>query len=776
LANPWPNGRRSAKIGLRRRAAQAFNERAALRDLFPADWKPKFKKLLLGFDARVDSSLFRSFTGLRDTYERFSTFMDRFHVAGWRRALNELVSEAATLGTAGAILMLALAVPAFHETSDDDWLKKSELAVSFLDRYGNEVGTRGIRHNDSVPLDQFPDNLIKAVLATEDRRFYEHFGIDAAGTMRALVANTKAGGVVQGGSSLTQQLAKNLFLNNERTLERKIKEAFLAMWLEARLTKNEILKLYLDRAYMGGGAFGVDAAAQYYFNKSARDVNLAEAAMLAGLFKAPSKFSPNVNLPAARARANVVLDNLVEAGFMTEGQVFGARRNPATPVDRRDDRAPNYYLDWAFDEMKKLVDTFPKSMTERVFVVRIALDVNLQRAAENAVENSLRQYGQEYHAGQAAAVLMDVDGSVRAMVGGRDYGASQFNRATDAMRQPGSSFKPYVYATALEHGLKPTSIVVDGPVCIGNWCPHNYGHGYAGSMTLINAITHSINTIAVKLSITIGNGNAKLGRARIIKTAHDMGIRTPLPDTPSLPIGADAVTLLDHTGAYATFPNLGMKMTPHAVLEVRTGDDKLIWRFDRDGPKPNRALPDRVAADMIKMMNSVVENGTGRRARLDGITAAGKTGTTNAYRDAWFMGYTGNFVCGVWFGNDDYQSTNRMTGGALPAMTWHNIMDYAHQGIEIKQLPGIPVPPARQGPAVAEVKSKSGAPPPRPTVLTKQGADILVRVERMMDDANRAMGPLRPTVSSNKKKQAEAPQKGAALASTLEGHAFGSRN
>ncbi|MFI4962092.1 MAG: transglycosylase domain-containing protein, partial [Hyphomicrobiales bacterium] len=602
------------------------------------------------------SSLFRSFTGLRDTYERFSTFMDRFHVAGWRRALNELISEAATLGTAGAILMLALAIPAFHETSDDDWLKKSELAVSFLDRYGNEVGTRGIRHNDSVPLDQFPDNLIKAVLATEDRRFYEHFGIDAAGTMRALVANTKAGGVVQGGSSLTQQLAKNLFLNNERTLERKIKEAFLAMWLEARLTKNEILKLYLDRAYMGGGAFGVDAAAQYYFNKSARDVNLAEAAMLAGLFKAPSKFSPNVNLPAARARANVVLDNLVEAGFMTEGQVFGARRNPATPVDRRDDRAPNYYLDWAFDEMKKLVDTFPKSMTERVFVVRIALDVNLQRAAENAVENSLRQYGQEYHAGQAAAVLMDVDGSVRAMVGGRDYGASQFNRATDAMRQPGSSFKPYVYATALEHGLKPSSIVIDGPVCIGNWCPHNYGHGYGGSMTLINALTHSINTIAVKLSITIGDGNAKLGRARIIKTAHDMGIRTPLPDTPSLPIGADAVTLLDHTGGYATFPNLGMKMSPHAVLEVRTGDGKLIWRFDRDGPKPKRALPDRVAADMIKMMNSVVENGTGRRARLDGITAAGKTGTTNAYRDAWFMGYTGNFVCGVWFGNDDYQS------------------------------------------------------------------------------------------------------------------------
>jgi penicillin-binding protein 1A len=415
-------------------------------------------------------------------------------------------------------------------------------------------------------------------------------------------------------------------------------------------------------------------------------------------------------------------------------------------------------------------------MTERVFVVRTALDVNLQHAADSAIENSLRQYGQEYHAGQAAAVLMDIDGSVRAMVGGRDYGASQFNRATDAMRQPGSSFKPYVYSTALEHGMKPSSIVVDAPICIGNWCPHNYGHGYGGSMTLITALTHSINTIAVRLSVVVGDGNAKLGRARIIKTAHDMGITTPLPDTPSLPIGADAVKLIDHVGAYGTFPNLGMKVVPHAILELRTGDGKPIWRYDRDGPKPKRALPDHVAADMIKMMNSVVENGTGRRARLDGIAAAGKTGTTNAYRDAWFMGYTGNFVCGVWFGNDDYTSTNRMTGGSLPAMTWHNIMDYAHQGIEIKQLPGVPVPPARLEPAVAEVKSKTGAPPPRPTVLTRRGADILARVERMMDDANRAMGPLPSATSASKKKQAAIPDKGDALATALEGHAFGSRN
>ncbi|WP_370455266.1 transglycosylase domain-containing protein [Pseudolabrys sp. FHR47] len=740
---------------------------------------------MLAIDAFVDFGVFRSAAGLRESYERFSTFMDRFHVAGWRRWGVEFASEGATLGLAGGVLMLALAVPAFQMTQDDDWLKKSELAVTFLDRYGNEVGTRGIRHNDSIPLDQFPDHLIKAVLATEDRRFYEHFGIDIGGTLRAVVTNARAGGVVQGGSSLSQQLAKNLFLSNERTLDRKIKEAFLAMWLESRLTKNEILKLYLDRAYMGGGAFGVDAAAQYYFNKSARDVNLSEAAMLAGLFKAPTKFAPHVNLPAARARANVVLDNLVEAGFMTEGQVFGARRHPATAVDRRAEHAPNYYLDWAFDEMKKLVDTLPKSMTERVFIARTALDTGIQSVADQAVESILRQYGQEYHAGQANTVVMEVDGAVRAMVGGRDYGASQFNRATDAMRQPGSSFKPYVYATALEHGFKPESIVVDAPICLGNWCPRNYGGGYSGSMTLLSALTRSINTIAVRLSIAVGDGNPKLGRARIVETARKMGITSPLPDTPSLPIGADAVNMLEHVGAYATFPNLGMAVKPHAILEVRTGDGNLIWRFDRDGPKPKRALPASVAAGMIKMMNNVVENGTARRARLNGVAAAGKTGTTNDYRDAWFMGYTGNFVCGVWFGNDDYTSTNRMTGGSLPAMTWHTIMEYAHQGIELRQLPGVAVPERQQQVATRATRPDDKTPAARrPTLLSKRGAEALVRVEKLLDEASRAMTPLRPTVANEGGRRADlsgpgtAPtaDKGGALAAALENEALGRRN
>jgi penicillin-binding protein 1A len=733
-----------------------------VRDLNSDSWTLKLKRALLDFDARLDFGVFRMRGFVRERYERFSTFMDRFHVSGWRRWVNEGFSESLTLGTGGLIVMLALAVPAFRETSDDDWLKKSELAVTFLDRYGNEVGTRGIRHNDSVKLEEFPDHLIKAVLATEDRRFYEHFGIDIPGLVRAMTANARAGGVVQGGSSISQQLAKNLFLSNERTIERKVKEAFLALWLETRLSKNEILKLYLDRAYMGGGAFGVDAAAQFYFGKSARDVNLAEAAMLAGLFKAPTKFAPHINLPAARARANVVLDNLVEAGFMTEGQVFGARRNPALAIDRRDERSPNYYLDWAFDEVKKIVETLPKSVTERAFVVRTALDVNLQRNAEKAVENSLNQYGREYGAKQAAAVLMDIDGSVRAMVGGRDYGASQFNRAVDSLRQPGSSFKPYVYATALANGFKPTSVVVDSPVCIGNWCPHNYSNSYSGSMTLTQALVRSINIIPVKLSIAIGHGNPKAGRAKIIATARKMGLRTPLNDTPSLPIGAAEVTVLDHTGAYATFPNAGKAVAPHAILEIRSGAGDVIWRFDRDGKKPEQVISPQVAMDMNQIMNKVVEEGTGKRAILENIKAAGKTGTTNAYRDAWFVGFTGNYVCGVWLGNDDYQPTKKMTGGSLPAMTWREIMAYAHQGIELKNIPGVapgPTPPAPQVP-VAENAEPSADNAPRPTLLTRRAADVLLRVERLMEEATRSLAgaPPAPATTGDTRRGASVPR------------------
>jgi penicillin-binding protein 1A len=385
----------------------------------------------------------------------------------------------------------------------------------------------------------------------------------------------------------------------------------------------------------------------------------------------------------------------------------------------------------------------------------------------------LRQFGRDYHATQAALAIADLDGGVRGMVGGRDYGASQFNRATDAYRQPGSSFKPYVYTTALLNGFKPTSIVVDGPVCIGNWCPQNYGHSYSGAVTLTQAITRSINVVPVKLSIALGGkaqNPAKVGRQKITEVARRFGIKAPLPDTPSMPIGSDEVTVLEHAVAYATFPNRGKSVTPHAVLEVRTGAGDLVWRWDRDGKKPLQAIPASVASDMAEMMSHVVSEGTARRAIMEGIPTAGKTGTTNAYRDAWFVGYTGNFTCAVWYGNDDYSPTNRMTGGSLPAQTWHDIMVAAHQGVEVRELNGVgmgqklPPQPAQanaQANAAPRVLETKPGPPP---VLTKRGADILVRVEKLLDDAARTAEKTTGKTTLNEPAKIGKPESSSALA------------
>ncbi|MFK8252258.1 transglycosylase domain-containing protein [Ancylobacter terrae] len=708
----------------------------------PSRRSRKLRHALLALDSWIDSSIYAAGARLRSGWESFIAFMDRFHVQGPTRLAVEVASEGMTWGAVGAVLMLALAIPAFRETSDD-WLKRAELSVVFQDRYGNVIGERGIRHNDTVPLEEFPDHLIKAVLATEDRRFYEHFGIDIPGTFRAVLSNARAGGVVQGGSSLSQQLAKNLFLSNERTLERKIKEAFLALWLEFHLTKNQILKLYLDRAYMGGGSFGVDAAAQFYFGKSARDVTLAEAAMLAGLFKAPSKFAPHVNLPAARGRASVVLDNLVDAGFMTEGQVFGARRNPATPVDRKLDDVPEYYLDYAFNEVKKIVDTLPKSYAERSFVVRTALDSNIQKAADAAVRDAIRQFGKDYGAKQAAMVIMEPNGAIRAMVGGTDYGESQFNRATDALRQPGSSFKPYVYTAALMTGkFTPQTIVVDGPICIGNWCPQNYGRSYSGRIPLITALTRSLNTVAVKLAEAIGRG-------RIVDLAHAMGVKSELKITRALPLGAAEVTVLDQATGYAVFANNGMSVDPHTIIEMRTPAGEPVWSFARNAPPPHRVIPENIIAMINPMLNSVVENGTARRAMLPGTKVSGKTGTTNAYRDAWFVGFTGNYVGAIWFGNDNYEPTRKMTGGTLPAMTWQKVMAFAHQGIELKPTPGLgnQAPPKLDGAAAQASPLQVDGVQQRPVTLAPLAADRLLRIEKLLREAAGTPGVPRSTAA-----------------------------
>jgi penicillin-binding protein 1A len=680
------------------------------------------RDFFLGFDSAVDDAVFRLNASLSRFWDGFTVFMDRFHIRGWRRGAVELVSDGATFLVLGGLVMCAFARPAFDLTKVVDWRSAQEFAVIFYDRSGQEIGRRGVLQSDAVPLDEIPENLIKATLATEDRRFYEHWGIDVAGTLRAVLENVRAAGVVQGGSSLTQQLAKNMFLSNERSLERKIKEAFLSIWLEANLTKAEILKLYLDRAYMGGGAFGVDAAARFYFGKSVRDVTLAEAAMLAGLYKAPSKFAPHVNLPAARARAATVLSNLVEAGLMTEGQVFDARRSPATPISRRDDESPDYFLDHAFEEVKELMAQRPG----RVLSVRTTIDMALQRKAEGSIESALRQLGTQFNASQGALVSMELDGAIRAMVGGRDYGASQFNRATSAERQTGSAFKPFVYAAAFMRGYTPRTVMADAPISIGNWSPQNYGRSFAGPVTLTTALVRSINTIPVRLSVAIG-------RQAIIDLAHAMGIESELRPTWALPLGVEGITVLDMATSYGVFPAGGREVLAHTILEVRNGAGALVYSRIRDAEAPKQVLPPQVAADINGILAQVVDWGTGQRAQLDGFRTAGKTGTTQDYRDAWFAGYSGNFSTTVWFGNDDYSPMNRMTGGSLPAMAWADFMRYAHDTVDSKPIFGLqdqPLPRRNQRPSLtANDPDADELPVARSALMTRRTVETLQRIE-----------------------------------------------
>ncbi|KAA1178006.1 penicillin-binding protein [Rhizobium tropici] len=697
--------------------------------------KPQRRKryFFLRLDSWIDSTLWNAGFGLAEAWEEITIFFRRFRVRGWKRIVFELLGEGLTLGAAGSVVMLMLAMPAF-EATQGDWRNRGNFAVTFLDRYGNVIGHRGIIHENSVPVDQLPDYFVKAVLATEDRRFFDHFGIDVIGLFRAVTVNAQAGGVVQGGSTLTQQLAKNIFLSNERSIERKIKEAFLAIWLEANLSKKEILSLYLDRTYMGGGTFGAAAAAQFYFGKSITDVNLAEAAMLAGLFKAPAKYAPHVNLPAARARANDVLSNLVQSGLMTEGQVIAARRNPASIVDRAQIESPDYFLDWAFDEVQRLATRFP----ERSLIVRTTIDMGLQKAAEDSVQSSLMEFGERYHAKQGASVMIENGGAVRAMVGGSDYGESQFNRATKALRQPGSSFKIYTYSVAMENGMTPTSTIVDAPISWGNWSPHNYENRYEGKVTLTQAITQSINTIPVRLA------KEKFGIQPIRNMAKAMGVETPIRNDKTIPIGTSEVTVLDQATAYAVFPANGVQSRRHGIDQITGYDGKVLYDFSHDEQPAKRVLSEKATSYMNQMLTQVPVIGTGRRAALDnGIVVGGKTGTTQAYRDAWFIGFTGNYTCAVWFGNDDYTSTNNMTGGTLPAMTFKKIMDYAQQGIVLKPIPGISNPFPVQKPQTVAAKKPADASTPslpplmRPRSLSVDSTNILRDIGERLRAANR---------------------------------------
>ena len=684
---------------------------------------------MLEADAWLDSALYDTLKSFGRGYTRVQDFFSHFTVRGFKRVVVELTSDALTFGGMGAVLMTALALSAMDATASGEFNRTEDYAIVFLDRYGNEAGRRGIRADDSVALSEIPDYLIRATLATEDRRFYDHYGIDVWGTLRALLSNVEGDSGLQGGSSITQQLAKMLFLSNERTIERKIKELFLAFWLEANFTKDDILKLYMDRAYMGGGNFGVVAAADYYFGKRVQDITLAEAAMLAGLYKAPGRWAPHIDIAAARGRANVVLSNMVNAGFLTEGQVAQARRNPAEPVERTAEiNSPNYFLDWAFLEARRLIG----ERDEIGYIVRTTIDPALQDHAEEAVVTVLREHGTTYDVSQAAMVVMEHNGAVRAMVGGVDYGQSQYNRATAGTRQPGSAFKPFVYATAFEQlGITPRSSISDAPICIGDWCPQNYGRSYAGQTTIRAAVAASINTVPVRLSV-------ETGREPIAEMAHRLGITTDFPVTRSLALGVASVSPLDMASAYAVFANGGYQATGYGITRITTLSGEVIYEHPGDEERV-RLLSEDVVLSMNDVLHAVNYGGTGGRAVVEGVPTAGKTGTTSSYRDSWYVGYSGNYVASVWYGNDDYHATNTLTGGLLPAMTWQMFMEYAHTNIEVRPLFGVEMEPRPFVIAEGEEGEAAEAVATRPPTLLPEAARKLLVLSDLMAQAQSAL-------------------------------------
>jgi penicillin-binding protein 1A len=587
----------------------------------------------------------------------------------------------------GVISYFALTLP----STDDLATATRRPSVTLLAADGSLVATFGDLFGEPLRLSEMPRYLPQAVIATEDRRFYSHFGIDPWGMLRAAFVDLRARHVVQGGSTITQQLAKNLFLNNDRTWRRKIRETLLALWLEHKFTKDQILEIYLNRVYLGAGAYGVDAASHRYFGKSARNVTLYEAAVIAGLLKAPTKFSPARDTALASDRAHQVLENMVDAGYIAEpaaqAALAGAKADMALAA--RAPPANRYFADWVAEQLGRINEA-----QGRDIVVTTTLDARMEREADQAVAATLDRDGQKLDVEEGALVAMTPDGAVRAMVGGRDYEESQFNRATHALRQPGSSFKPFVYLAALEHGVRPTDIVNDHRIRIGQWQPHNFENKYLGEVSVAEALAQSLNSVSAQLL-------ERAGIDSVIEVAHRLGISTPLARDASLALGTSDVTLLDLTAAYCTFASGGVGAWPYAISEIADPHGTVLWH--RSGEGPGRIVDPGLAGAMDQMMMGVVGHGTGKAAQLGDRPVAGKTGTTQDFRDALFVGFTADLVTGVWFGNDDDSPMKSVTGGTLPARTWKAFMAQATQGMPVKPLPTAEAP-ARV--AVAEPPSE----------------------------------------------------------------------
>jgi penicillin-binding protein 1A len=577
----------------------------------------------------------------------------------------------AVIGAIGVIIWVGAHLPPIQSLA----VPKRPPTIQIAGFDGSILATRGEMAGTNISLKDLPAHLPKAFIAIEDRRFYSHMGVDPMGIVRAAAANVMHRGVAQGGSTLTQQLAKNIFLTQERTMMRKLQEVELALWLEHKYSKNEILELYLNRVYFGSGAYGVEAAAQKYFGKSARNVNLSEAAMLAGLVKSPSRLAPNRNPDGAERRAHTVLSAMADAGFISEAQAKATIGSPAYAVKPAGAGTINYVADWIIDVLDDLV-----GQVDQNIIVETSIDPKLQSVAEASIIDELAAKSVKFHVSQGALVAMTPQGAVRALVGGRNYADSQFNRAVTAKRQPGSAFKPFVFLTALEQGLTPDTVRQDSPINVKGWTPENYTKEYFGPVTLTQALAMSLNTVAVRLGLEVGAKN-------VVRTAHRLGIASKLETNASLSLGTSEVTLLELTGAYAAFANGGNSATPHVVVRIRTTEgNKTLYK--RPAELFGQVVDGRSVGMMNAMMQETLLSGTARKAEIPGWPAAGKTGTSQDFRDAWFIGYTANLVTGVWLGNDDNSPTKKATGGGLPVEVWTRFMRTAHQGVAVAALPG----------------------------------------------------------------------------------------
>jgi penicillin-binding protein 1A len=541
--------------------------------------------------------------------------------------------------------------------------KSKTAAISVVASNGNTIKSYGKMFSEYVPANELPIYLLDALTSTEDRRFYTHFGFDVIGFSRAMFVNIKAMKFKQGGSTITQQVAKNLFLSRKKTIKRKVQELLLSFWLEYNLTKQQILSLYFNRVYFGAGTYGVDAAAHKYFHTSSRDLTLYQSAILVGLLKAPSLYNPLYHKDRAHEKAVIVLKNMLKDLKITQEEYENALSESYVQPKLYRVKGARFFTDWTLEKVNYYLGT-----PENNINVFTTLDERTQEIAERALQNVLNSKGIKENDVEGAVVVMDMNGAVKAMVGGGNYSKSQYNRATQSLRQPGSAFKPFVYLTALEAGMKPNDIVLDEAIDIDGWRPQNSDKKYHGEVSLTHALAHSYNTIAAKIAYQVGI-------KKVVKMAKRLGITANLKTLPSISLGTSGVTLLDMVTAYTSIANGGYAVWPHSIETILDKNGYSIYSFD--GKPKVRVLDENIASMMKSMMISVVESGTGKRASF-GVLAGGKTGTSQFNRDGWFIGFTNKYVCGVWLGKDNNQSVRFLYGGGAPARTWKEIMRQIH--------------------------------------------------------------------------------------------------